>query len=821
LKEIHKRIKSVVLSGAARPEEPSSASGPWNQLIHHQQLKLSEDPVAQGFEQGSRDLVVLDTALKYESDDSVILANLKELLKPSSGVLVVANGSDSTGIIPDNVLVSAGFTPLTTINVSDTSRVTIAHVITEQSNSSTTVQNILIVVPQRPSYGLRRVVEQVERDLQQAHNYHVVKMPFGAVIPEQLSTYLALIALDLDVPFLEDPDEYSFAKLRSLVLGTQGTLWLTLDCESRGLVKGLGRTIRAEYPEIPFTTLALDLAAPLDADVNVHTIARLVGNMRSKTPEQSRDSEYVIRQGQVLVERLEPEADLKALLDAAKSGQSLPTVKMPLRQGLQQQAGGSQTLRLSFREPGLLDSFEYHPVSGLSALDPVLEGQMEIEVRSVGLSFRDVMVAMGQMEDVNVGMECSGIVSRLGPGIDKFRVGDRVFGLHAGCFQTRVRVDPRIFQRTPDNVSDEVAAALMGQYMTAVHSLINVGRLQSDETVLIHSAAGGLGQAAIIVAQYLGAKQIFATVSSDRKKKFLMGEYGIPESNIFNSRDYSFADGIMRVTNGRGVDVVLNSLANEALRRTWHCVAPFGRFIEVGKRDIYDNTGLEMRPFLNNITFAGLDIAVLITEYPDRCEKLGKQVLELLHQGAIKPLTNVTQYGFGEVEQAFRLMQSGNNIGKIVLIPRPDDVVPVVPGALGEFRLPPDSTYVLVGGLGGIGRSIARMLAEKGAKHLIFLSRSGNAHPEAQALLDELQQQGVSVTAVAVDVADKAQLEVALDKVQQSSTPIKGMIHCAMDLRVGPPLFHSPIVYYFKSDNHVGRHLQQHVCKGLEFVPAP
>lgn len=767
--EIHKRVKSVILSGAVAPEEQS---GPWKQLIHHQQLNLSEDPVAQGFEEASRDLIVLDTAQKYEGDNAVILANIKKLLKPW-GVLLVASGSDNA-VIPSNVLVSAGFSAPTTINVSDASRLTIAHVPKE---SNTAVQNILIVMSQSPSSKVSRAVEQVERELKRVYN--VTKLAFDAAIPEQLSSYLALFALDLDLPFLEDLDENSFAKLRSLILGTQESLWLTKDTASGGLAKGLGRTIRGEYPEIPFATLSLDPEAPLDADVNVRTIARLIGS--SKPLDQSIDSEYVIRKGQVLVERLEPDADLKTLLDAAQSGENLPTITMPLKDR------GDETLRLLFREPGLLDSFEYHFVPGLTAVDPIAEGQMEIEVRSVGLNSRDVMMAMGQDEDTNIGIECAGIVSRLGPGVTKFRVGDRVFGLHAGCSQTRLRVDPRTFAHTPDSISDEVAGSLMGQYQTAVQALINVGRLQSDESVLIHSAAGGVGQAAIIVAQYLGSKKIFCTVSSDKSKKFLMAEYGIPEANIFSSRDHSFADGVMRLTSGKGVDVVLNSLSNEALRRTWNCVAPFGRFIELGKRDIHDNTGLEMRPFLNNISFSGLDIGALVSEYPAKCEKLGLQVLELLQQGVIRPLKNVTQYSFGQVEQAFQLMQSGDNIGKVVLIPRPDDVVPVIPGGIGAFRLSSNSTYVLVGGLGGIGRSIAKMLAEKGAKHFVFLSRSGNTRPEAQALLDELREQGVSSTVTAVDVADKADLEAALNKVKQSCPPIKGMVNCAMDLKVGFP----------------------------------
>lgn len=255
-------------------------------------------------------------------------------------------------------------------------------------------------------------------------------------------------------------------------------------------------------------------------------IPKLIGS--SRPLDHSTDSEYVIRKGQVLVERLEPDANLKTLLDAAQSGESLPTITMPLKDR------GDETPRMLFREPGLLDSFEYHFVSGLTAADPISEGQMEIEVRSVGLNSRDVMMAVGQDEDTNIGMECAGIVSPVGSGVTKFRVGDRVFGLHSGCFQTRLRVDPRTFALTPASIDNEVAGSLMGQYQTAVQSLINVGRLQKDESVLIHSAASGVGQAAIVVDQYLGSKNIYCTVSSDKKKKFLISEYGIPEAHTFN-----------------------------------------------------------------------------------------------------------------------------------------------------------------------------------------------------------------------------------------------------------------------------------------------
>ena len=576
-------------------------------------------------------------------------------------MIASGSGSNPRNPIRDEVLASAGFTS-TNIHASGSSRFIVARQTFEVDSA---VRKVLIVIPEGPSEGLSRTVDQVEHDLV-AHNYDVVRVFFGD-IPEQASPYLVLAALDVDTSILEDLDETSFTNLRSLFLGSFGTLWLTEDSGSRGLVKGLGRTIRAEHPEISFVTLGLDSTSPLNAEINIKTITRVLDKISKKTLGDVTDSEYVLRGGNVLVERLVPHHDLKALLDSSRSGIRLPAVKISLEQV-------KKPLQLSIRDSGLLNTLEYIPIQGLS--DSPSDGEIEIQVGSVGLNFRDVMVAMGQMEDSTLGIECAGVVSRIGRGVEKFRVGDRVFGMHAGCFQTRVRVDPRTFQKTPEHLGNEEAASLMCTYATVVHALIDVGRLQRGESVLIHSAAGGVGQAAIRLSQFLGA-EIFATVSSEKKKRFLVNEYGIKESHIFNSRDYSFADGILRLTAQKGVDIVLNSLAQEALRRTWHCVAPFGRFIELGKRDIYDNSGLEMRPFLNNITFAGLDILTQVIDYPERFEKIGAQVAELLQKGAIAPLNNLIRYSFGEAEEAFRLMQSGGHIGKIVLSLHPHDIVPV------------------------------------------------------------------------------------------------------------------------------------------------
>ncbi|KAH7489416.1 Reducing polyketide synthase [Fusarium oxysporum f. sp. matthiolae] len=738
-------------------DEEASVPGAWKNKIQQEKLDLAQDPSSQGYEDATFDVIFLDVE-EQQGDISLILKNAKKILKPS-GILLIANHAAA---ISTDLFSSTGFT---STPVSD---LIIAR---HKPETEPSVRRVLIVTPSSPSSGLSQLVAQAESDLT-SQGYEVAKTDFTN-IPEQTTPFLTLSTLDIDTPFLENFDHETFTKLRSLFLASRGTLWLTLDTASRGLINGLGRTIRAEHPDISFTTLGLDASTSLDSALNTKTISTIVENISRKTFGETSDSEYVIRNNQVLVERLIPNPDLKALLDSSKTGNNLSAVKLPLKQV-------TKPLQLSIRDPGLLDTLEYLSVPDLS--EPLGDTQIEIEVGSVGLNFRDVMVAMGQMEDSTLGIECAGVVAKVGAGVQKFKVGDRVFGMHAGCFQTRVRVDPRTFQRTPDHLGDEEAASLMCTSATVVHSLIDVARLQRGESVLIHSAAGGVGQTAIRLAKYLGA-EIFATVSSEKKKRLLIEEYGIKESHIFNSRDYSFADGILRLTNQRGVDVVINSLAGEALRRTWLCVAPFGRFIELGKRDIYDNSGLDMRPFLDNITFSGLDILTQVISYPDRFEAIGNQVVELLSKNAISPLNNLARYSFGEVSKAFRLMQSGGHVGKIVLYPRPDDIVPVVPEGLESFCLPHDATYVLIGGLGGIGRSVTRLLVERGARHLVFLSRSAASRPEAQALLDELHAQGVQAKAFAVDVAEKSQLEPVINDVKQSFPAIKGLIHCAMDLR--------------------------------------
>ena len=273
---------------------------------------------------------------------------------------------------------------------------------------------------------------------------------------------------------------------------------------------------------------------------------------------------------------------------------------------------------------------------------------------------------MGQIESGDLGCECSGVVSKVGPHVQSLAIGDRVMATADGLFSTSVRLPELAVFKIPEVMTFETAATIPVAYGTAYHSL-KAARLSKEDTVLIHASTGALGQALIMMCQNVGAR-ILATVGTSEKKAFLINQLDIPEEQIFYSRDSSFKQGVMRATDGKGVDVIFNSLSSELQRVTWECIAPFGRFIELGKRDFTVNSRLEQAQFLNNVTFIGLDFRHMTIARPQYNREAFEGYMDLIQQGKLKTLQPISIYGLGEVEKAFRTMQSGKHIGKLVIM---------------------------------------------------------------------------------------------------------------------------------------------------------
>jgi acyl transferase domain-containing protein/NADPH:quinone reductase-like Zn-dependent oxidoreductase/acyl carrier protein/NADP-dependent 3-hydroxy acid dehydrogenase YdfG len=418
--------------------------------------------------------------------------------------------------------------------------------------------------------------------------------------------------------------------------------------------------------------------------------------------------------------------------------------------------------------------------------ESMAEDEVEIEVHAAGLNFRDVMYAMGLLPDEAVedgfcgptlGMEVSGIVTRVGTGVTEVAPNDAVIAFAPASFANRVRTRALAVTRKPAAWSFAAAATVPTAFFTAYYALHELARLREGERVLIHGGAGGVGIAAIQLAKHLGA-EIFATAGTDEKRDFvrLLGA-----DHVFDSRSLAFADEVLTATGGAGVDVILNSLAGDAIPRNLRLLRPFGRMLELGKRDFYENSQVGLRPFRNNISYFGIDADQLLAQRPDTARRVFVDLMALFADGTLQPLPHRT-FDALDIAGAFRHMQASRHIGKIV-VTFPSDFAPLAPALTQALpvAIRADASYVVSGGLSGLGLRTARWLVHHGARHLVLLSRRGGAGaPEAAAQLLEFAEQGVTVAAPACDVADLGQLRGTLDSIAGSMPPLGGVVHAAM-----------------------------------------
>ncbi|KAJ8123759.1 hypothetical protein ONZ43_g364 [Nemania bipapillata] len=411
--------------------------------------------------------------------------------------------------------------------------------------------------------------------------------------------------------------------------------------------------------------------------------------------------------------------------------------------------------------------------------------EVYVDIRAVGMNFKDTLTAMGIINGPKeagdgFGVECSGVVRAIGPDVTDLVVGERVMAITHDAYATTTRTAASRCIKMPDDVSFEEAASMPCVYPTVIHGVINLAQLEKGQSILIHSACGGIGLAAIHICRMVGVDKIYATVGSDEKVQYLIDNFGLPRSHIFSSRDASFLPGVMRETGGRGVDVVLNSLSGELLHTSWKCVAEFGSMVEIGKRDFLGQGRLDMESFEGNRAFFGIEMWPIITKQPRRIRKLIDQFLGYYRTGAIKPIQPIRVFEAADVETAIRTMQKGSHIGKLVVrIPEDTSTIAAIPARQG-FSLRSDASYLLVGGLGGLGRSVAMWMVENGAKHFIFLSRSGGKKPTEAVLIQALEGSGCTVAVVEGSVTEIDSVTRAVDAAEM---PIAGVVQLSMVLR--------------------------------------
>lgn len=572
--------------------------------------------------------------------------------------------------------------------------------------------------------------------------HHMVWMQGWQDSPEDsIATTTRLLELVQTVQQQETPPRLWIITCQGLRSPAQAALW------------GLGRVVMNECPQLACTLIDLDAVA---------SQASLLAQLERELLQPDGQNEILLTEGVRHVPMLQEHEPAAAM-------------------GLQGDETGEEGARfkLDFLVPGQLRNLLWLPQESA----PLQAHEIEVRTQATGLNFRDVMYLMGLLPDeavekgfagASLGLEFAGVVSRVGSSVTHLQVGDAVMGFGSSCFASHIVTRADAVAPMPQGWAFEAAATVPTVFLTVYYALKQLADVQPGERVLIHGAAGGVGIAAIQLARHLGA-EIFATAGTDEKRTFvqLLGA-----DHVLDSRSLEFAEDVLQLTDGEGVDVVLNSLAGEAMRRSLDVLKPFGRFLELGKRDFFENTPVGLRPFKDNISYFGIDADQLLTGRPQLAARLFGEVIALFREGVLAPLP-YRSFAADQVVDAFRLMQQARHIGKIVVTLANAKPPVQQPTAAQAIQLDGKATWLVTGGLSGFGLASARWLVQHGVRHLALVGRRGADTPGAAALLEEFASQGVQALALACDITQPGAVQALVANIAQSMPPLAGVLHAA------------------------------------------
>lgn len=754
--------------------------------IEFRVLDISKDPIEQGFEEGGYDLILAANVIHATPNIQETLKNVRKLLHPKGRLLLQeldmqarwmcfimggfpgwwlgeAEGRlDQPYISPerwDRELKASGFSGASDVVWdNDHPYQVCATMISQPVQPQVENTPVAILHLNEATTSAIKVVQDAFEKA--GHNASLVAFENDIPLDRDL-----IVLLELEAPFIDGISEENFDKLMKLVraLETTKVVWV-LQSSSMGATNprfaqtlGFSRTLRSEK-HVDFTTLEVDDIANPKTPSKIVEIYKQTFT-RDGDAELDPDYEFALQDGTIYSSRYH---------------------WYSIREALTQEAGEVVDKVLMVGQKGIINSLRWE--ENWRVQRPLGPDEVSIKPHSVGINFRDILQAQGIVDGNDLGRECSGTIIEVGSGVTEWAPGDRIFTIGTYCFSNKIITTQDLLARMPPDLTMEGAATMGTVFTTVIYSLLHLRRLQKNQTILIHSACGAVGIAAIQIAQMVGAK-IFATVGNEEKVQYLMKNFHIPREQIFDSHSNAFVKDVMAATGGFGVDIALNSLAGELLHATWSCIAPMGAMIEIGKRDFDGHGMMDMYGFNKNRAFIGLDARHMQATRPEICGQMLRDCAEFFKQGHVKPIDTCMNVSPTEVIDAFRHMQKGTHIGKFT-VTLPDDLshLPVV-GSQPGLNLQSNASYLLVGGLGGVGQSIASWFVKNGAKHLIFLSRSGRTTKNEHFCL-ELEALGCNVQVFQGSVAN---LDDVSRVASEASKPIRGVIQLSMALQVSQP----------------------------------
>ncbi|KAI1128026.1 putative polyketide synthase [Nemania abortiva] len=770
----------------------------WSQRITFKKLDISQDPVEQGLELESFDLVIAANVLHATQNMTITMSHVRKLLTPGGKLFLLELNRFLPATMPFSVLpgwwyaedeyrdhdegpmmavpvwnrllLDTGFSGVDvslTDNIYPDQEAVVGVICSTRIDKQEHSQGIVICGPFMDDDEVA-FAQMVADSISQQIGCPTEIKPFAEIDTADNPIYIFIDSQRRCL--LQDVSLEVFEGLKGLLLRNTGLLWVIPQDgppESKS-IRGMIGSLRIENE--PKHLLTFD-DAPLTSE-GISAIVKLSKIFYDLEARRDQDQDFVWHENSIHLPRMRIMRELREQF-AVEGGLSFRKD--------QNIWTGDRALEMTVEAAGSADSIYFRRTDVNQ--QPIGEDEIIVKIEAAGVSHRDLSLILGSIPWASPGFDGVGRVVKKGSQVTTLRDGDVVFFLapDGGAFSTYKKMPSWQAAKVADGMTIQDAASLPLAYSVAVLALFHNGRLAKNDTVLIHSAAGAVGQACVVLAQHVGAR-IFATAGTEEKREFLHATFGIPGNQIFSSREAGFRDKIITATRGRGVDVIVNSLSGERLVETWALCAKFGRFIELGKKDALENTYLPMRPFDSNMTFVSIDLPELSKHRPKELEEVFSEVVGLVQRRVAVPIRPVTVLPISDFSTALRKLKSGDNMGKIVATFGADENA-LAESALRptQVTLKPDATYLITGGTRGIGLNLASWMIEHGAHNIVLLGRSGPSGPDVQKFMKQYEGTDICVRAIACDVSSRTSLANAIESTKDLP-PIHGVVHGALQL---------------------------------------
>ncbi|ERF71956.1 hypothetical protein EPUS_06515 [Endocarpon pusillum Z07020] len=774
----------------------------YEHLMRFKTFDVEKDPVGQGFEAASYDLIIASHVIHATKTLEVSLRHVRKLLKPGGKLLLFETtrpeyllvgfafgllrgwwsplGHEDraeyspcvSAVTWDERLRSSGFSGVDMEFLGQKeaecqySSIIVSTAV-DLTNGGEHHEGQIAVVVNPEVEAQRTLARSLQQRLASCKVYTLAELAADETPPSGPALFL----VEVDAVLLYDMTATEYKNVQSILIRFRDTLWVVRSASGEpdprhGVVDGLARALASEDSTRKFTTLTLQDESE-DGEGATERIADALA--RQYSPVENLENHIVVRNCVPHINRITEYHDINVMIAQKTSIQRIEERRLD----------GTAQLELRMAAPAALHMLGY--CEDDTQMPPLGDDEVLIEVRAFGLTIRSYLSATGHLDEPDLGTECAGVVQAAGKACS-FQPGDRVTCIGIRTSRTLIRSKASAVVRIQENMSFHEAASMPSAIWTAYHALFDIGRIEEGDTVLIYDAATSIGQVAIQMARRVGAA-ILVTAQSQVSTTLLRDSFHIATSSILSCADSVLPSEVHSKTHGKGVDIFMGNLSSDSMSDYAQCLAAFGRLIDIEAKKPNSGSSAPSMSMPRNITQASIDLTEHLKYKPIASYKTFQKAVRLASECAIEAPQPLHIFQAGEIESAFRHFEQKDAVGPVVVEFAPNDTVQAYVPNKPKYCFDSDSTFIIAGGLGGLGRSFARWMADRGARHLVLLSRNGIKTKPAEKLVVELRARDITVATPACDVTNLNMLLQVMGEVSRTMPPVRGCIQATVALR--------------------------------------